>query len=86
MSNEEAAPDIPAPVSGKIHRLNEQLTTTPSLLNTLPETEGWIGQIKLSEQAAQELAQLMTKDEYKQFCEQEDESFRMAMDIKQEKD
>jgi len=69
-----------APVSGRILRLNESLTMTPSVLNSAPETEGWIGQIQMSAEAEKELEQFLEEHEYKRLCDQEDEGRRMAMD------
>ncbi|KAG0346248.1 hypothetical protein BG004_002096 [Podila humilis] len=81
LENIKSAPDIKAPISGKILRLNEQLTMTPSLLNTASETEGWIAQIQNHpSKAKQEMKLFIEEDEYKKLCEKEEENLRMALD------
>ncbi|KAG0359657.1 hypothetical protein BG005_000375 [Podila minutissima] len=82
LGNLKTAPDIIAPVSGRILRLNESLTMTPSVLNSAPETEGWIGQIQMSPEAEKELEEFLEEHEYKKLCDQEDADWRMAMDKK----
>ncbi|KAF9320072.1 hypothetical protein BG003_007243 [Podila horticola] len=82
LENLKSAPDIRAPVSGRILRLNESLTMTPSVLNSAPETEGWIGQIQLTPEAEKELEEFLEEHEYKKLCDQEDADWRMAMDKK----
>ncbi|KAF9379309.1 hypothetical protein CPB97_009040 [Podila verticillata] len=80
IENLKSAPDIMAPVSGRILRLNESLTMTPSILNSAPETDGWIGQIQMSAEAEKELEEFLEEHEYKRMCDQQDESWRMAKD------
>ncbi|KAG0037135.1 hypothetical protein BGZ82_003092 [Podila clonocystis] len=82
LENLKSAPDIMAPVSGRILRLNESLTMTPSILNSAPETEGWIGQIQLTPEAEKELEEFLEEHEYKKLCDQEDADWRMALDKK----
>jgi len=61
----KAASDIHAPVSGEIVALNEELETTPELVNEKPY-EVWLFKIKpYSEEALlAELKQLMGLDQY----------------------
>ena len=69
----KAVSEIYAPISGTVEKLNPQFASEGnfSLLNTSPEVEGWIAQIKASD-AAQETAELMTQDKYQKFCEEEE--------------
>ncbi len=60
----KAASDIYAPVSGEIIAVNTSLVDDPSLLNTDPYGEGWIFEIKPSEEA--EYKALMDSAAYRQ--------------------
>ncbi|ACR80311.1 MULTISPECIES: glycine cleavage system protein GcvH [Kosmotoga] len=66
----KAASDIYAPVSGEIVEINEELDTTPELINQDAEGEGWLFKIKLSN--SDELNELMDEEEYKAFCKEEE--------------
>ncbi|KAJ1311082.1 hypothetical protein OPQ81_009586 [Rhizoctonia solani] len=68
----KAASDIYAPVSGTIKELNSVLEGKPSLLNSAPETEGWICKIQLSDPS--QIEGLLTEEDYKKFCEKEGSS------------
>jgi glycine cleavage system H protein len=46
--------DIYAPVAGEVISRNEQLTSTPELINSDPYGEGWLVEIRVSEAAAVE--------------------------------
>ncbi|CAE6518550.1 unnamed protein product [Rhizoctonia solani] len=63
----KAASDIYAPVSGTVKELNSALQGKPALLNTAPETEGWLCKIELSDPS--EIEGLLEKEEYIKFCE-----------------
>ncbi|KAH7344632.1 glycine cleavage H-protein-domain-containing protein [Rhizoctonia solani] len=63
----KAASDIYAPVSGTVKELNSTLEGKPSLLNSAPETEGWLCKIELSDPS--EIEGLLKEEEYAKFCE-----------------
>ncbi len=65
----KAASDVYAPVSGEVVAVNEDLADTPDLVNNHPYGDGWIMQIKLSEEA--ELEELMDADAYGEAIEDE---------------
>ncbi|CAE6531796.1 unnamed protein product [Rhizoctonia solani] len=65
----KAASDIYAPVSGTIKELNPALEGKPSLLNSAPETEGWLCKIELSDPS--QIEKLLKEEEYTKFCEGE---------------
>ncbi|CAH2213024.1 glycine cleavage system protein GcvH [Tepidibacter aestuarii] len=64
----KAASDSYMPVSGTVIEVNEELETTPQLLNSNPY-ENWILKVKISDLS--ELESLMSNDGYKEFCESE---------------
>ncbi|CAE6434105.1 unnamed protein product [Rhizoctonia solani] len=68
----KAASDIYAPVTGTIKELNSTLEGKPSLLNSAPETEGWLCKIELSDPS--QIEGLLKEDEYTKFCENETSS------------
>ncbi|ORY04631.1 hypothetical protein K493DRAFT_311332 [Basidiobolus meristosporus CBS 931.73] len=63
----KAASDIYSPLAGEIVESNSALDSSPGLINTSPENEGWICKIKLAD--ASELDGLMDEDAYKTHCE-----------------
>jgi len=63
----KAVSDIYAPMSGKVIKLNEQLSTSPELLNQSPYEEGWLVVIEISDEKEKE--NLMSAAEYKQYLE-----------------
>ncbi|HAF87029.1 MAG TPA: glycine cleavage system protein GcvH [Legionellales bacterium] len=65
----KAASDLYAPVSGTVIAVNEELTTTPALVNTHPETRGWL--IKIKVQDAEEITTLMDADAYQAFLNED---------------
>lgn len=58
----KAASDVYSPVSGTITAANDALGDAPELVNTDPETGGWLFRIDLSDAA--ELSGLMDKAAY----------------------
>ncbi len=58
----KAASEIYSPVSGKITEVNEKLGDDPGLVNSAPETDGWIYKIALSDTS--ELDGLMDEAAY----------------------
>ncbi|KAE9607313.1 putative glycine cleavage system H-protein [Lupinus albus] len=66
----KATSDINSPVSGKVVEVNEELSSSPALVNSSPYKDGWIIKVELSDNA--ELNNLMDSDKYSKFCEEED--------------
>ncbi len=58
----KAASETYAPLSGEVVEINEDLEGDPTLINSAPETDGWMYKIKLSD--AGELDDLMDKTAY----------------------
>ncbi|PKY22768.1 hypothetical protein RhiirB3_503976 [Rhizophagus irregularis] len=65
----KAASDIYAPVSGEIIKSNSNLTDKPSLINSSPESDGWLCKIKLS--YPDEFKELLDKQKYEEWCNSE---------------
>ncbi|KAL8292834.1 hypothetical protein RQP46_000528 [Phenoliferia psychrophenolica] len=63
----KAASDIFAPVSGKVAEINDELESSPGLLNQSPEADGWLAKIKLSHPGEFDL--LLSAEAYKVHCE-----------------
>lgn len=61
----KTASDIPAPVSGEIVAINDQLGETPELINSSPYDKGWIFRIRISNSS--ELEELLNAGEYTEF-------------------
>ena len=59
----KVASELYSPVSGEIIEINNELTTTPQLLNTDPENTGWY--MKLKTNNTEELNNLMNFNQYK---------------------
>ena len=64
----KAASDVYAPVSGEVLAVNEALDGAPETINSDPYGEGWIFQLKLTDDAA---ANLLDADAYQQLLEDE---------------
>lgn len=62
LESTKAAADVYAPASGKIVSTNQELSSSPELVNQSPEDRGWLYTIELSN--PQELDKLMDKDSY----------------------
>lgn len=58
----KAAADVYSPLSGTIESINTALASSPELVNSSPEKEGWIFTLKLTNPA--ELENLMDKETY----------------------
>lgn len=65
---------VPAPVSGEIAEVNENLRTTPSLINSDPYGEGWVARLR-PEDWETDAADLVTGadgvEEYRRFLDAE---------------
>lgn len=55
--------DLFMPVSSKIIEVNSNIEDSPELINTHPQSDGWI--VKVSIEDASELESLLTLDEYR---------------------
>ena len=58
----KAASDIYAPIGGEIVEVNEELGTSPELVNSEPYGDGWIMKIRASDEA--EIDALLDADAY----------------------
>lgn len=67
----KAASDVYAPVSGTVTAINEALEDDPGLVNTSPEEDGWFIKLEVSDEAEEELEELLGEDAYKKHCEEE---------------
>lgn len=65
----KAASDIYAPISGEIVEVNEELQTSPELVNSEPYGDGWILKIRASDES--ELDALLDADAYRALLEDE---------------
>jgi glycine cleavage system H protein len=61
----KAASDVYAPASGEVVAVNQALDGAPGSINEEAEGKGWFFRLKLS--APDELNELMTDQQYKQF-------------------
>jgi len=58
----KAASDVYSPIDGEIIEVNEELATSPDLLNRAPEAEGWLWKMKVAD--ASQLEGLMDRAGY----------------------
>jgi glycine cleavage system H protein len=63
----KAAGEIAVPIDGVVVAVNEALVDQPDLLNSAPETEGWIFQLTPSEDV--EISNFMDAEQYQQFIQ-----------------
>jgi glycine cleavage system H protein len=63
----KAAGEIAVPIDGVVVAVNEALVAQPDLLNSAPETEGWIFQLTPSEDV--EISNFMDAEQYQQFIQ-----------------
>lgn len=61
----KAASDIFSPLSGKVLAVNENLDTTPEIVNESAEEKAWMVEIEIADAA--ELKNLMTQDQYNEY-------------------
>ncbi|KAK8625420.1 hypothetical protein V6N13_090292 [Hibiscus sabdariffa] len=66
----KATSDVNSPVSGKVVEVNEELSSSPALVNSSPYEDGWIIKVEMNDAA--ELKNLMDSEKYSKFCEDED--------------
>jgi glycine cleavage system H protein len=65
----KAASDIYAPISGEVVAVNEALNDSPELVNSAPYADGWMFQIKASDES--EVAGLLDAAGYKNAIDEE---------------
>ena len=63
----KAAGEIAVPIDGVVVAVNEALVDQPDLLNSAPETEGWIFQLTPSKDV--EISNFMDAEQYQQFIQ-----------------
>jgi glycine cleavage system H protein len=61
----KAASDVYSPISGEVTENNQAIVSDPSLVNQDPEGNGWFFKVKVSN--ADQINELMTKEEYDKF-------------------
>jgi len=61
----KSASDVYAPLCGDVLEINDNVITTPALLNTDPYGEGWLYKIKIAK--SEELKELMNAKAYEQY-------------------
>jgi len=61
----KAAGEINSPVNGTVLETNETLVESPDLLNSAPQTDGWMFKISLADDL--DTSAFMTDDEYQKF-------------------
>jgi len=64
----KAVSDVYSPVSGTIVKVNEELESSPELINESPYDQGWIAEIEIAEGA--QLDDLMNAEEYQAFIKE----------------
>ncbi len=68
VESSKSASDVYIPVSGEVVSVNEQLISAPDLINNSTYEQGWIAQVKISNEA--ELTEMMNEDSYNQLISQ----------------
>ncbi len=63
LESTKAAADVYSPASGVILEVNSELAHSPDLVNKLPESEGWLYKIELSD--ITELDRLIEENSYR---------------------
>jgi glycine cleavage system H protein len=59
----KAASDVYAPVDGEVTAVNQSLSADPAIVNSAPETDGWLWQMTLSDPS--QLEGMMDEATYK---------------------
>jgi glycine cleavage system H protein len=65
----KATSSVISPVSGKIIKVNEELSESPEIINEDPYSKGWIAVVELEN--PDELDSLMDSSEYEKYTEEE---------------
>ena len=80
----KAVSDVYMPVGGKVKEVNTELENQPELINTSPHDEGWLCVIEITSE--EEVAGLMTSEEYEEFVGELAEKDGTDKDKKKKKD
>ena len=64
----KAVSDLYAPVSGRVVEINQPLLEAPELVNEDPYTDGWM--IKVEVKELDEVEELMTPPQYREYLEE----------------
>ena len=65
MESGKASVELPAPISGTVLKVNEELEDAPDLINQDTYSKGWIAVLAITDGA--ELEELMSKPDYDLF-------------------
>lgn len=68
----KAASDVYAPLSGEVTEINDDLVSSPELINDDPYGDAWLIRIEMSDPA--EVEHLMNADDYKDYVEEDAEA------------
>jgi glycine cleavage system H protein len=68
----KAASDVYAPVSGEVTEANEDLVSSPELINDDPYGDAWLIRVEMSDPS--EVEHLMSARDYKDYVEEEGEA------------
>jgi glycine cleavage system H protein len=68
----KAASDVYAPVSGEVTESNDDLVSSPELINDDPYGDAWLIRVEMSDSS--EVEHLMTAQDYKEYVEEEGEA------------
>ncbi|GAP06722.1 glycine cleavage system H protein [Anaerolinea thermolimosa] len=63
----KAAAEVNSPVTGKVVAINENLASSPELVNSDPYGAAWMLKVELSDPS--ETAKLLAPEEYDQYCQ-----------------
>lgn len=69
IESEKTTLSIISPVSGVVTEVNEELSTTPEMLEENPYEDGWIAVIEIDDD--REIDELMDTSEYEEYLERE---------------
>jgi glycine cleavage system H protein len=65
----KAASDVYAPVSGEVSEINDDLVSSPELINDDPYGDAWLIRVEMSDPSEKE--HLMSAEDYKDYVEEE---------------
>ena len=80
----KAASDVYAPVSGEVTETNDDLTSSPELINDDPYGDAWLIRVEMSDTS--EVEHLMSAQDYKDYVEEEGEAEEADADDEGEED
>ncbi|MEQ9946575.1 glycine cleavage system protein GcvH [Pectobacterium aroidearum] len=66
----KAASDIYAPISGEIVEINDDLESSPELVNSAPYADGWLFRIRISDES--DLDELLDAEAYQASLEEDE--------------